>query len=59
MGKGEACIGFWSENLRKRDHWGDPGRDGKIKLRRIFRKWHVGVWTGLRWFSIERGGGHL
>jgi hypothetical protein len=30
-------------------HWGDPGVDGRIILKRIFRKWDVGVWTGLRW----------
>jgi hypothetical protein len=45
--------------LRERDHWGDPGVDGRIILRRIFRKWDVGVWTGLSWFRIETGGGHL
>jgi hypothetical protein len=31
----------------ERDHWGDPGVDGRIILRRIFRKWDVEVWTGL------------
>ena len=25
-------------NLRERDHWGDPNVDGRIILRRIFRK---------------------
>jgi hypothetical protein len=24
-----------------RDHWGDPGIDGRIVLRWIFRKWDV------------------
>jgi hypothetical protein len=38
-GRGEACTGFWWENLRKRDHWGDPDLYGKIILRWIFRKW--------------------
>jgi len=33
-------------NLRERDHLGDPGVDGRIILRLIFRKWDVGVWTG-------------
>jgi hypothetical protein len=26
---------------------------GKIILRCIFRKWDVGVWTGLGWLRIE------
>jgi hypothetical protein len=39
-------TGFWWENLRKVDHWGDPDVDGRIILRRIFRMWDVGVWTG-------------
>jgi hypothetical protein len=43
MGKIEACIGFWWRNLKVRDHWGDPGLDGMIILRRIFRKWDVEV----------------
>jgi hypothetical protein len=30
-------------NLRERDHRGNPGVDGRIILRRIFRKWDVGV----------------
>jgi hypothetical protein len=25
----------------------------------IFRKWDVGLWTGLGWLRIETGGGHL
>jgi hypothetical protein len=45
--------------LRVRDHWGDPGIDGRIILRPNFRKWDVGVWTGLSWLRIETGGGHL
>jgi hypothetical protein len=38
---------------------GDPGVDGKIILRRIFRKWDVGAWTGSSWFRIETGGTYL
>jgi hypothetical protein len=29
---GEACVGFWRENLRERDHLEDPGVDGRIIL---------------------------
>jgi hypothetical protein len=42
----------------KRDHWGDPGVDGRIILRRIFRKWDVGIWAGLSWLRIETGTGN-
>jgi len=36
--RGEAYTGFWWENLTERDHLGDPGIDGRIILRWIFRK---------------------
>jgi hypothetical protein len=59
MGMGEAFVGFWWGNLRERDHLGDPGLDGRIILKWIFKKWNVGVWTGLIWLRIEIGGEHL
>jgi hypothetical protein len=58
-GGGEGVYKVLVGNLRERDHWGDPGVDGRIILRRIFTKWDVGVWTGLSWIRIETGGGHL
>ena len=45
-------TGFWWKNLRETDHLEDPGADGRIILRWIFRKWDVGVWTGLMWLRI-------
>jgi hypothetical protein len=30
IGRGEAFTGFWWENLREKDHLGDPGLDGRI-----------------------------
>jgi hypothetical protein len=38
MGRVEACTGFWWGNQREREHWGDPGGDGKIILKCIFKK---------------------
>jgi len=43
----------------ERNHLEDPGVDGRIILRWIFRKWNVGLWTGSIWFRIGTGGGHL
>jgi len=45
--------------LREGNYLGDPGVDGRILLRRIFRKWDVGVWTGSSWPRIGAGDGHL
>jgi len=50
---------FWWGNLRERNHLGDPGVDGKIMLRLIFRKWDTGVWTGSSWLRIGRVCRHL
>jgi hypothetical protein len=42
LGTAEVYTGFWWGNLRERYHLEDPGVDGRIILRRIFRKWDVG-----------------
>jgi len=54
-----GCRGSWWGNRRERDHWGDQGVDGWIILGWISRRWDVGIWTGLGWPRIERGGGRL
>ena len=54
-----VCRVFGQGNVREKDNWGDPGVDGRIILRWIFRRWNVGVWTGLGWLGIGTGGGHL
>jgi len=55
----EGCIGSWWGNRRGGDHWGDLGVDGEIILKRISRRWDVGIWTGLGWPRIETDGGRL
>jgi hypothetical protein len=36
----------------------NPGVGGTVILRRMFRKWDVGAWTGLSWLRIGTCGGH-
>jgi len=43
----------------ERDRLEEPGVDGRIILRWIFRKWDVGAWNGSSWLQIGKGGGHL
>jgi len=45
--------------MRARDHLEEPGVDGRIILRWIFRKWDVGAWTRSNWLRIRTVGGHL
>jgi len=54
-GRGEVYTGLWWGNLRERDHLEDPGADGRIILRWLFRKWDVegGEFT---WLRIGTGG---
>jgi len=37
-GRGETYTGFRCGNLKETEHLGDPGVDGRIILRWIFRK---------------------
>ena len=51
-------TGFWWGNLRERDHLEEPGADGRVILRCIFKKWDWEARTGLIWLRICKGGGH-
>jgi hypothetical protein len=58
MGRIEVYTVFRWGNLREADHIEDPGVDGRIILRWIFRTRDVGVWTGSSWLRIGTGGGY-
>jgi len=51
MGEGRGVYRILGGNLKERDHWGDPGVDGRIILRWIFRKWD---WGGMDWIELAQ-----
>ena len=59
MGKGRGVYRVWVGKLEGKNHLGDPGVDGRIILRWIFRKRDVVVRPGSSWLRIGTGGGHL
>ena len=58
-GEERLIQGFLCENVSEKDPLGDPGVDGRIILRWIFRKWNGKAWTGSSWLRIEKHGGLL
>jgi len=59
MGERRRLYTVLVGDLRERVHSDDPGVDGRIILKWIFKKWHVGAKTGSRWLRIGTVGGHL
>jgi hypothetical protein len=51
MGRVELHKGFCCGTLSERDHLEDPGGDGRIILRRIFRKWDA--WN-MDWIDLAQ-----
>jgi hypothetical protein len=43
LGREAVYAGFWWKKLRERNNLEDPGLDGRIILRWIFRKWMRGM----------------
>jgi len=59
MGQRRGAYGVLVGNPEGKTILEDPSADWRIISRWIFRKWDVGLWTGLIWLRIETGGGHL
>jgi hypothetical protein len=56
MGEGR---GLYRVLVMKSEGRRPPGVDGRIILGWIFKKWDVGMRTGLDWLRIGIGGGRL
>jgi hypothetical protein len=52
---GEVHAGFWWGDPSEKRHQKDPVVDGRITLKRIFKKWDGETWAGLMCFRIARG----
>jgi hypothetical protein len=56
--RGEVYTGFWCGDLREGDHLEDPGIDGRIILKWIFKKWDGSMdWIDMaqdrdRWLAL-------
>jgi hypothetical protein len=58
MGEKKGAYTILVGRHEGRHHLGDPGIDGRIILKCIFKKWD-GAWTRFSWLRIGTGGGLL
>jgi hypothetical protein len=59
MGEGRGVYRVLVGKPEGKRPLGDRGVDGRIMLGWIFKRWDMGVRTGLGWFRIVTGGGRL
>jgi hypothetical protein len=59
MGKRRGIYSVLVGRPERTNHLEDPGIDGRIILRCVFRKWDVGAWTGFNWLRMGTSGKHL
>jgi hypothetical protein len=59
LGEGRGAYRIVVGRPEGRNHLQDPGIDGRIILKWIFKKWDGRAWTGLIWLRIGTGGGLL
>jgi hypothetical protein len=53
MGEGRDVYRVLCRYLREINHKGDPGLDGSIILRWIFKEEEMGVYAGFSWLMID------
>jgi hypothetical protein len=58
MGEKQGAYRILVGRPESRHHLGDPGVDGRIILKWIFKQWD-GAWSRLSWLRIGTGGGLL
>jgi len=59
MRDGICVYKVWVGKPERKRPCGRPRHRWEDNIKMIFRKWDVGVWTGLSWLRIGTGGGHL